>query len=91
LARASEGLTGIPTPTKLTAPILAIARTRAKNRTISYLIGLGEVSAEEIEADVTDPARPAQENKPYCEKCHVTYASLDSYGKHISSAHNGKI
>jgi hypothetical protein len=31
--------------------ILAIAHTRAKNRAISDLIGLGEVSAEELEAD----------------------------------------
>jgi hypothetical protein len=38
--------------------ILAIAHTRAKNRAISDLIGLGEVSFEEIEAESTSDHPP---------------------------------
>jgi len=43
--------------------VFAIAHTRAKNRAISDLIGLGEVSAEEIEADspLHNDVRPVSE------------------------------
>lgn len=40
--------------------VFAIAHTRAKNRAISDLIGLGEVSAEEIESDSDKPMSDAE-------------------------------
>ena len=37
--------------------ILAIAHTRSKNRAISDLIGLGEISAEELEGEADEPPK----------------------------------
>jgi hypothetical protein len=74
--------------------ILAIAHTRSKNRAISDLIGLGEVSAEEIGDGADDSVRPATApstaNK-FCEKCRVTFATPEKLQEHIRLAHDGKI
>lgn len=47
--------------------ILAFAHTRAKNRAISDLIALGEVSAEEIEADQPQESPLGRDTRPMSE------------------------
>jgi hypothetical protein len=44
--------------------IFALACTRAKNRAISDLVGGGEVSAEEVQADAEGGTWPSQPQKP---------------------------
>lgn len=69
----------------------ATAETRAKNRAISDLVGAGEVSAEEVDAEAGKDERGAPEHAIYgCPHCQATAITEQMILEHMAKLHAGK-